>query len=109
LTNVSSDLHQAPRDHFQPGACSLWLYDREGRGGSLLLAFNEWEIAGLRGLRLERVWNEMHVADGAISVRPLDDDEIAEFHRADVLQLANLIDTGHMQRVGFLTEPQSSL
>ena len=108
MTTESSDLDQHVCDHFAPGACSLWLYDREGRGSSLLLAFHEWEIAGLRGLRLERIWNEMHVADGDVSARPLDDDEIAELQHTDMLQLANLIDTGHIQRVGLLTAPQSS-
>jgi hypothetical protein len=107
LTDASS-AHQDLRDHFEPGACSLWLYDREGRGGSLLLAFHEWEIAGLRGLRLMRIWNEMHITDGVTSSRPLDDDEVAEIQHTDMLQLANLIDTGHIKRVGLLTTTTSS-
>lgn len=56
---MADDAGQSPsgRDAFQPGSYSVWAYFREGDGDEpVLFTAYEWEIGGLRGVRVDCMW-----------------------------------------------------
>ena len=90
----------AELEWFEPGAYSMWSYQREDQNAEpILLAAYEWEVAGLRGIRVDSVW--LHEDE-----RDIPWEKFPEFDQIsgglDAALFAQLIESNRVIRIGRL-------
>lgn len=86
-------------DWLQPGAYSVWAYERDGENEPILFVAYEWETAGLRAVRVDCVW--LHEDE------PEHDwEKFPEFEQisggVEAASFARLVEQGKVHRIGIL-------